>query len=279
MMLYKFYSPDTIKALQNSTLAFTRPSEFNDPMEMLPRIVPDVRTPRLLRKKATPSRAQWEKYRRDWKAEGKPGMTKGELKRLLNSNKHLLAQNDSGVFKRYSQLCADEMLKIISEDFGVLSLSENWNNPLMWGHYASGFTGFCVGYNLPEGFEGTSRVKVNYSLERFPVGEAVVLRGGPFPLDLVQGIVGRKSLHWAYEEEVRYIIWLSRPGLVPNERSSQFYYQHPSHWVGEIYLGMRCNKECRHAIAGLLNIRYPGARFFSTRACDSTYSIRRDRLR
>ncbi len=39
--LYKFYSPQTLTALQEGTLAFTPPNRFNDAFEFLPRIVCD----------------------------------------------------------------------------------------------------------------------------------------------------------------------------------------------------------------------------------------------
>ena len=32
-----------------------------------------------------------------------------------------------------------------SEHFGILCLSETWNHPLLWAHYAEGYHGICLG--------------------------------------------------------------------------------------------------------------------------------------
>ena len=39
------------------------------------------------------------------------------------------------------------LLYAMRTGFGVLSLSETADNPLMWGHYADNFRGICVGFN------------------------------------------------------------------------------------------------------------------------------------
>jgi hypothetical protein len=71
---------------------------------------------------------------------------------------------------------AKQLIEIVSKDFGIACLSMNWNHPLMWGYYSGGFTGFCVGYEMPldTDFSGLSRVDVEYSMERCPLNEADV---------------------------------------------------------------------------------------------------------
>ena len=189
--------------------------------------------------------------------------SKSEFKKLLKQNQTYLQNQTPKEFDTYSQEIATKLLNILSENIGVLCLSKSWKNPLMWSHYSAGFQGFCGGDELPLDSKALPKLEVTYSDERFPLNETVVLKNRITP-ELVDGIIARKSLHWKYEEEVRYIISLSYPKLESNADSSQFYLTHGSLAVQEILLGLRCSRNMRAELCALARKSYPHAMVYNT---------------
>lgn len=86
---------------------------------------------------------------------------------------------------------------------GIASFTETWDNELMWAHYAEGFRGICVGYNLSALLRG---LPSNCSMTR------VVYADRPRSLDLekssdlprrARSVLSTKSAMWGYERERR----------------------------------------------------------------------------
>ena len=84
-LLYKFYSHRMINALKERTLAFTPPKHFNDPFELLPKIVSDSRAHRILQAAGAFTKKQKEAYRRGYNLEFGASLTKSEFNRLVSS--------------------------------------------------------------------------------------------------------------------------------------------------------------------------------------------------
>jgi hypothetical protein len=87
--------------------------------------------------------------------------------------------------------------------FGVFSTSKIWNNILMWTHYSSNHTGFCIGFN---------REKLLDFL--FDCTVASVIYTKKFPLidpfdDFIQKMFQKshsKVNNWKYEREYRFFL-------------------------------------------------------------------------
>jgi hypothetical protein len=273
-LLYKFYSPSTIIALREQTLAFTPPNCFNDPFELLPKIIRDTRARRLRQKSGIFTKQRREKLRRGYNREHGTNYTKALFNKLIEQHKVEIAAQVPIALEDFPKRMAGQFIDIVSKDFGVACFSKGWSHPLMWGHYASGFKGFCVGYKMPldTDFNGLSRVEVEYSMDRYPLSEANVLNG-EISRDIVDGIVKTKSVHWAYEEEVRFIMDTSSAALTPNPDRSQFYLKHPIEAVHEIIIGMRCGEEGRKALRELREDKYPHAELYETVPGSSTFEV------
>jgi len=275
-LLYKFYSPQTLIALQKGTLAFTPPNRFNDAFEFLPKIVRDERSIELRQAKGIFTRDQIEQLCQEYNSEHGTSYTLEQFSSLVEEHKQEIAAQVPMALEDFSTRMAKKMVDLVSRDFGVACLSKSWSHPLMWGHYAHGFTGFSVGYEMPlDGeFQTLSRVDVEYSTDRFPLSEAIVLEG-QVPREIVNGIVRTKSAHWAYEQEVRFLMSTTSPALTPNPDRSQFYLKHPHEAVREIIIGMRCTEEHKIALINLGNEVYAHAALYETAPDDSTFEIAR----
>ena len=258
-LLYKFYKPDTIKALVNQTLAFTPPKWFNDPFEFLPKVIRDQETEVLLRKTGVITKKQAERLRRASQFH----YTKSEFNTFLKDKQPVIESQTPNEFETFARDISGQLLDMISESIGVLCLSKSWKNPLMWGHYSLGFQGFCVGYLLPYESRGLTSVDVTYSDSRYPLKESMILKN-TIPRSVLNDITARKALHWKYEEEVRYIVDLRHPGLSPNEYRTQFYLRHEPLIVKEIILGMRCSNQIKTNLVELVRQCYTHVDVYET---------------
>ncbi len=98
-----------------------------------------------------------------------------------------------------------DWLSWMNKGNGLLCFSRNWQNPVMWSHYAQKHTGVCYGFDVdPETF-----VDVRYVSERlYPdltpqnffehIGENQMV-----------DLFATKFIHWSYEEEVRLLVSFS----------------------------------------------------------------------
>jgi hypothetical protein len=85
---------------------------------------------------------------------------------------------------------------------GIASLSESWNNELMWAHYADGFRGLCISYLFARLLATLPRT---CALSRVAYGDR------PYYLNLAamkrqqraRAILSTKNLNWSYEREWR----------------------------------------------------------------------------
>lgn len=84
------------------------------------------------------------------------------------------------------------------EKIGILCLSEDPKNILMWSHYANNHSGICIGFNT-EITPFNTAAAITYSDER-PKAEF-----NSNPNRLIERVLLTKSQHWQYEKEWRAI--------------------------------------------------------------------------
>ena len=104
-----------------------------------------------------------------------------------------------GVYRKSKDFAArlDEFRTDFINKYGVICMSENDWNPVMWGHYADKNRGVCYRFEV-----GSSKIwKVKYSKELKrdkklkKLGEEKVLRS----------LISTKSSEWRYEREFRFV--------------------------------------------------------------------------
>lgn len=139
---------------------------------------------------------------------------------------HPSVLNDPFEFELHDEVCSDEMLQYIRSsggvgseissvelrsnlkkearrhiaDFGVVSLSERDDSPLMWGHYANDHKGMCLEFEVAN-HEG-SVIPVDYS------DELAVLTDPKVPFwhkDNALKPLTTKHSDWSYEKEHRLL--------------------------------------------------------------------------
>lgn len=142
----------------NGKIYFSSPANFNDPFELSAKI--DVTS--------APS-----------------------LQFMKRSKQRTIISN----YRRKSPEALSENWK---KNIGILCLTENPLDILMWSHYSSNHTGVCIGFDTT--YEPFADAKpVIYSTERPRVGFNTP------PEDLVTQTLLTKSKNWKYEKETRVI--------------------------------------------------------------------------
>lgn len=151
MILYKYLEPSRLDVLKRKKIRFTQPGDFNDPFEFRPRI------------RSAASEEETRNYIKENfeelvdKEPDKYGaltdsLPKDMLRQMLIAEKARLPE----LFK----LLEPQMLgnvsvfldRFISENVGVLCLSEVRDSILMWGHYTENHHGFVVGFDADHSF-------------------------------------------------------------------------------------------------------------------------------
>ena len=85
----------------------------------------------------------------------------------------------------------------LSKSKGLLCFSKNWQNPVLWGHYAEKHRGICLGFDMPH----VPPTKVDYVKTRIPKPQV-------FDEAFMKKLLLTKFIHWAYEEEYRAYVSL-----------------------------------------------------------------------
>lgn len=131
MLIYKYHSFEsyTLDSLANNQIYFSKRTQFNDPFDCKPPI------------KISGFNRFKEIFRR----------AADRIPNCADSFKNFIKSEDA--LNLFYQPLSDHKkfrddLNEFSDNVGVFSSTRLRDHPLMWGHYANGHRGFCVGYQV-----------------------------------------------------------------------------------------------------------------------------------
>lgn len=224
---YKYLQFDIHRAeyFENELIRFTQPDDLNDPFECSPQ---------------------------------KP--TIEEFNKLVETLISKFPKNIEVEKKIRAEFNEDFLEKLwketyvnINKDIAIFSLSKNWNNILMWSHYADCHKGFCIGFNSEHDFfkniinerNNTSKTiyEVKYSSKRYKIPMIIEERKVSIDPFIT------KSKDWKYEQEIRMIISISlADNVLKKEPYDICLFKVPHSSINEIVLGANMNKESEKII-------------------------------
>jgi hypothetical protein len=127
----------------------------------------------------------------------------------------------------------------MNDAYGIICFSNDWNNPLLWGHYARAHTGIALGFEISDDL----LIKVNYTNERakiqFDPNSRTVVDGQK----TINRLLSTKFKDWSYENESRVFT-----DLDPNSKEGENYFSYFSEKIKleDIVLGMECPLSISH---------------------------------
>jgi len=145
----------------------------------------------------------------------------------------------------------------ITERIGVLCLSTERSDILMWSHYADSHRGICLEFDGHfEFFAAAQEVKYPPARPRinpFRQGQE----------EMMEAALLTKADHWGYEREWRLVQYAKGPGV----------YRFPDEALTGVILGAQISPENERKVCGWLEARRHPVKLYRSFPCDTTFSL------
>ncbi len=195
--VYKFCSINinTIKSLVNSELWFGNPLHFNDPLDCCINI----------KFSGTLEGVDLENFYEDYNRI-MPEKVEINSKLTLVGVDETIFEND---YKNFYDYCAKRYL-------GMTCFSKEYEQPLMWSHYADSHKGLVLMFNQHMMFDESQ--KVNFIEVKYPKQIEAVNQSKTKLIEnkfdfSIDDVIGTKYPFWAYEKEVRAYVSNEEPNI------------------------------------------------------------------
>ena len=162
----------------------------------------------------------------------------------------------------------------VGKTFGVICLSEKWNNPLLWSHYADKHKGICLGFDVVAAKDITYRKsKLPYRLD------FTKPRAGLSNEDF-EKILYTKFQDWQYEEEWRLGTDLTSPEPSPDNPNKLLYFLDFSSQfqLREVIVGLRSNVTEAQLKTALQDGQHDNVKVIKARLAFNTFRVVRNKL-
>jgi hypothetical protein len=225
--------------IDNNTLWFSSPKDFNDPYDC---------NFECARKQFTIDeiRAFWNKQKKN---EEIPNHTAKEIIQQWANNPNDFYEAIYGSFLNAIQDC------------GVCCFSSEFNHPLMWAHYTRNHFGVCIGFDtqkLLSNFEMVSKVKYDDEFPKINILDDLNIAA--------KQLVNAKSSHWSYENEIR--ILGPQRGTYPFNKNA----------MSEVIFGLRTTEEDMIALMDRIYLKGYRPTFKKMRMMKDKYQLVYDTL-
>ncbi len=195
---YKYlpYNEGALKALTEGTIKFTCPLEFNDPFDCRP---------------------FYDTTNIDQVPRLRPGLFREAGNRMGLSPAKRIQKKGEFVARLRNRVKEGDFAKELISRVGVVSLSKNALNILMWSHYADFHRGFVLEFRIPIMGSEQDISLTNERLLPFPIKyrseRPHIEIGKELPDKIIDKLILTKSLDWEYEEEERVVDHERGPGI------------------------------------------------------------------
>lgn len=126
-----------------------------------------------------------------------------------------------------------KMKSEMARDRGLLCFSRDWQNPLLWSHYADRHQGIALGFDLPD----DEVFHVIYRKSRVGCDWARFMDFDSYALGVIDKVMRSKFSHWTYENEVRAHIALDHSTV---ENDLYFFNFSEGATLREVIVGPQC---------------------------------------
>jgi len=172
----------------------------------------------------------------------------------------------------------------LMSDIGVLCLSEENDNILMWAHYTKSHKGFVLGFDSRHSFfekenldsmQGLKRVTYSEKRPTVPIfdSSSEKLDYEEASHNFLRNFLLTKSIHWKYENEWR--MFMPIKGSVPVE-SDVYLFEFPPDALCEIIIGSQMENALIDRLFNLKSERYPHLQYFKAVPDEAEFKINID---
>ncbi len=154
--------------------------------------------------------------------------------------------------------------------YGILCLAHEWNNILMWSHYAKSHKGYCIGFH----FE-----KLKYLIKK-GIGGPINYNDYYPKIELDKKAIGRafdethtKAKDWMYEKEYRMIVF-DNFDTPKNQRKLRF----TDGTIAEVNIGFNCNNEDKKEIIKICKNKSNDIKIFQVVKVKNEFKLSREEI-
>lgn len=234
--IYKYLHEDRIEdILVKNTLRFTQRKCLNDPFELNP-VIKGIKEGSLEKYWSSSDIKKIRKYA------SLNVKTKEERKAInLATDEQLLSFFQNGTY------ALEAYFEMLEKKIGVLSLTKNRDNLLMWSHYANEHEGFVVEFDKEHTYFNQNKNTLA-SLRRVNYNEI----RPEIEIDLNENqieIFLTKSKKWEYEEEFRVFNKLKNADFI---KGDIHLFSFPKDLIKSIYMGVRMEEKNKNIIRKII---------------------------
>lgn len=273
--LYKYLPIDRIDVIEKLKIRMSPLLSLNDPFES----VHNVDYSDALRRCSSTLIATIENDPRV-----KALFTRGEQHEYLK----IAAQSFEHAFKKNTD--PNALSRILGDRWGILSLSKNYSNLLMWAHYAENASGYVIGFDV------NSRFLMRTSTDGRPIKPVAIRYSDkkPFPKVAVEEssgsiilsdadrieLLASKSKDWEYEQEERLMFTLDFVGdeAVDQKGLRIFLEPIPKDAISQIIIGPLANSDTKNRILNAVEQHSLRCDVFQARLSQKSYSFEFDKV-
>lgn len=266
MLLYKYLDRGGIAAVKDRQIKLTPPPDFNDPYDGL------VQITRLARKDTLDRHL-------DDRVAKKIKESSPEAREALRAFLGLIARPFLTADFSGSAKFSHDMRLALGERYGVVSLSEEPRNPLMWSYYADKHSGFVLGFDStsppftapPENTQLLGRChRVNYVLYKPPWPGTAFTQDSE--VEFLRLMLLVKSLQWQHEREWRLIDRMDRSTKSLSDDTIHTL-ELPPNAVSEVWFGSQASTDLRRSVLEALELWGVQPKLFNAAVCHDSYAI------
>ena len=242
---FKYYAPDrndwTQRIFKNNEIYFATSKDFNDPFDSMTRFT------------YPSSQAERKRFVGEWVRRSLTYIPEEIAERQVRGS--VMIGDD---IPHMEKIC-DELTYEMQQSNAVFCMTEKKDNILMWAHYASQHTGYCLEFttNNPL-FSRVWPVIYTRRLPKQDLVEFMTANVRKLPLYLVT-----KAKDWAYEKEWR----LADPGPGPGPR------EYPGESLTGVILGCRMDDNNRKQIQEWCREREPRPKLYKAKEKRSEFGL------
>jgi Protein of unknown function (DUF2971) len=268
-MIYKYFSLERRDVLENLLIRFTQPGDFNDPFELHPSF--DLMSKADIA--ALPEAPGHENTQRTKAKVLTPEVLQQMFSVLMPGIQRTMAETvqDEGTYSLNNNKIARS---VFDSKYGILCLTKDPDNLLMWAHYANNHNGFVLQFDEEHPFfapyyfdqQEFLLTQVEYTNNR-PVLSYSTLHS--------QFVYYRKSPCWSYENEWRLIRPLSdAKKIIEHSIYPRALFQIPADAIKGIIIGVSVTHPDRIELLNLLKrVDLEHIAIFQTRLSDESYTL------
>jgi hypothetical protein len=144
----------------------------------------------------------------------------------------------------------EKLIVEFRESRGLLCFSRNWDNLLLWSHYASAHSGICLGFDIPDRSTEEAMISVDV---RYQPNVLKICDKDDVNFDFAKRLLSTKHESWSYEQEVRMFVGFNEPADSSGLRWFPF---GPDLRLREVIVGVQCSAEHVRKVCAVLST-YP----------------------